>query len=137
MFGDGRVEHRAVKIRAHSPEPPDRRIVIWKDNDPRDEFAPRVLEQVVYNDEGRGAFPLLQRDYGSLNAEKMIQIANQIPIRGGNVVNVVYDATALQLWISYAKGSQEAYRRPYTRIDLKKLESYKGRTPDLEHLLGI
>jgi hypothetical protein len=39
-----------------------------------------------------------------LNAGKMIGIANQIPIRGGNVVNVVYDATALQLWISYAKG---------------------------------
>ena len=27
VFGDGRVEHRAVKIRAHSPEPPDRRII--------------------------------------------------------------------------------------------------------------
>ena len=54
VFGDGRSEHRAVKIRAHSPEPPNRRIVVWKDNDPDDEFAPRVLEQVVYNDEGRG-----------------------------------------------------------------------------------
>ena len=33
-------------------------MLIWKDNDPTDEFAPAVLEQVVYNDEGRGAFPL-------------------------------------------------------------------------------
>jgi hypothetical protein len=136
VFGDGRSEHRAVKIRAHSPEPPNRRIVVWKDNDPDDEFAPRVLEQVVYNDEGRGAFPLLKRDYGSLNADKMIHIANQIPIRGGNVVNAVYDATALQLWVSYAKGNQEAYRRPYTRIDLKNLETYQGGTPDLLHVLG-
>ena len=136
VFGDGQVEHRAVKIRAHSPEPPERRIVVWKDNDATDEFAPRVLEQVVYNDEGRGAFPLLQRDYGSLNAEKMIHIANQIPIRGGNVVNVVYDATALRLWVSYAHGDQEAYRRPYTRIDLKNLMTYQGGTPDLQHVLG-
>ncbi|MGO8747082.1 MAG: C45 family autoproteolytic acyltransferase/hydolase [Thermoguttaceae bacterium] len=121
VFGDGQAEHRAVKIRAHMPAPPERRMLIWKDNDPTDEFAPRVLENVVYNDEGRGAFPLLQRDYGTLNAEKMIRIANKIPIRGGNVVNVVYDATALKLWVSYAKGEQEAYKRPYTLVDLKKL----------------
>jgi hypothetical protein len=96
-------------------------VIIWQDNDPNDEFAPRVLEQVVYNDEGRGAFPLLERDYGSLNADKLIQIANAIPIRGGNVVNVVYDATALKLWVSYAKGDREAFLRPYTLIDLEKL----------------
>lgn len=135
VFGDGRAEHRAVKIRAHTPESPDRRMVIWKDNDANDECAPRVLEQVVYNDEGRGAFPLLKRDYGSLNADKMIQIANQIPIRGGNVVNVVHDATALKLWISYAKGDREAYLRPYTLIDLAKLDADKDGTPDLQKVL--
>jgi hypothetical protein len=110
-------------------------MVIWKDNDPNDEFAPHVLEQVVYNDEGRGAFPLLKRDYGSLNADKLIQIANAIPIRGGNVVNVVYDATALKLWVSYAKGDREAFLRPYTLIDLEKLDADKDGTPDLQAVL--
>ena len=132
VFGDGCTEHRAVKIRAHAPEPPERRIVVWKDNDPTDEFAPAVLENVVYNDEGRGAFPLLKRDYGSLNGEKMIAIANHIPIRGSNVVDVVYDATALRLWVSYAKGEQEAYKRPYTFIDLRKLDADKDGKPDLQ-----
>ena len=136
VFGDGKAEHRAVKIRAHTPEPPDRRMMIWKDNDPTDEFAPRVLENVVYNDEGRGAYPLLKRDYGSLNAQKMIQIANKIPIRGGNVVNVVYDATALRLWVSYAKGDREAYLRPYTLIDLAKLDADKDGKPDLERAVA-
>jgi isopenicillin-N N-acyltransferase like protein len=131
VFGDGCAEHRAVKIRAHAPEPPERRLVVWKDNDPTDEFAPAVLENVVYNDEGRGAFPLLQRDYGSLNGEKMIAIANHIPIRGSNVVDVVYDATALKLWVSYAKASQEAYKRPYVLIDLKTLDADKDGKPDL------
>ena len=121
VFGDGQVDRRAVKILAHTPAAPDRQLVIWTDNDPDDEFAPNVLEHVVYNDEGRGAFPLLQRDYGSLNADKLIQIANAIPIRGGNVVNVVYDATALKLWISYAHGDREAFLRPYTLVDLEKL----------------
>ncbi len=135
VFGDGRSDRRAVKILAHTPESPDRRIVIWKDNDPHDEFAPRVLEQVVYNDEGRGAFPLLKRDYGSLNADKLIQIANAIPIRGGNVVNVVYDATALKLWVSYAKGDREAFLRPYTQLDLEKLDADKDGTPDVQKVL--
>lgn len=121
VFGDGQTDNRAVKIRAHMPEPPDRRMMIWKDNDPTDEFAPKVLEDVVYNDEGRGAFPLLQRDYGKLNGQKIIEIASHIATHGGNVVNVVYDTTALRLWISYAKGGQEAYLRPYTLVDLKKL----------------
>lgn len=131
VFGDGQAERRAVKILAHSPEPPDRRIVIWRDNDPTDEFAPHVLEDVVYNDEGRGAFPLLQRDYGSLDGRKLIEIANRIPIRGHSVVNVVYDATALRFWVSYAKGAREAYLRPYTLVDLRTLDADRDGKPDL------
>jgi len=49
-----------VKIRAHSPEPPDQRLVIWSDNDAADKVAPQVLSCVVFNDEGRGAFPTLE-----------------------------------------------------------------------------
>ena len=43
VFGDGQTEKRAVKIRAHAPEPEGKRVAIWKDTDPTDEFAPNVL----------------------------------------------------------------------------------------------
>jgi isopenicillin-N N-acyltransferase like protein len=129
VFGDGRADHQAVKIRAHMPEPPDRRLRIWNDNDPTDELAPQVLEQVVYNDEGRGAFPLLEREYGALNADKMIRIANHLAIRGENVMNVVYDATAMRLWVSYGKGRREACLRPYTFIDLMTLDADEDDKP--------
>ncbi len=132
VFGDGQNERRAVKIRAHSPEPADQRVVIFKDNDPADEFAPNVLSCVVYNDEGRGAFPTLKSSHGKLNGEKLVHLANQIPIKGGNVVNVVYDATALQLWVSYAKGDQEAYQQPYAFLDLKKLDADQDGRPDIQ-----
>jgi hypothetical protein len=122
IFGDGQTELRAVKIRAHASAPPGQRVVIWKDNDSTDEFAPNVLPCVVYNDEGRGAFPTLRDSHGRLNGEKLIELANQIPIKGSNVVNVVYDATALRLWISYAKGDKEAYQQPYVFLDLKTLD---------------
>ncbi|MCI0331877.1 MAG: C45 family autoproteolytic acyltransferase/hydrolase [Planctomycetes bacterium] len=130
VFGDGRNERRAVKIRAHAPEPPDRRVMVWKDNDPTDEFAPNVLSCVVYNDEGRGAFPTLKQEYGKLNGEKLIDLANRIPIKGGNVVNAVYDATDLRLWISYAQGDKEAYQRPYVFLDLKTLDTDRDGAPD-------
>lgn len=132
VFGDGQTEQRAVKIRAHSPEPADRRVAIWKDNDPTDEFAPNVMSCVVYNDEGRGAFPKLKTQFGQLNGEKLVQLANQIPIKGGNVENVVYDATALRMWVSYAKGDKEAYQRPYVYIDLQTLDADRDGTPDLK-----
>ena len=132
VFGDGLSERRAVKIRAHAPEPPDQRVVIWKDNDPNDEIAPQVLPCVVYNDEGRGAFPALRSGHGRLNGEKLVQVANQIPIKGGNVVNVVYDATALCLWISYAKGNKEAYQRPYVFLDLRTLDANQDGKSDVE-----
>ncbi len=121
VFGDGRAEHRAVKIRLRATKAAGERVWIWKDDDPSDELAPNVLKDVVYQDEGRGAFPLLKKDYGRLNGERLEKIACAIPIRGGNVMDVVFDATALRLWVSYAAGSTEAYRRPFVFLDFKSL----------------
>lgn len=131
VFGDGQNQLGAVKIRAHSPEPADQWLKVWKDNDPSDEFAPNVVSCVVYNDEGRGAFPTIKSQYGKLNGEKLVALANQIPIKGGNIENVVYDATALRMWISYAKGSEEAYKRPYTYVDLRTIDADQDGKPDL------
>jgi len=121
VFGDGQAERRAVKVRAHAPEQQQNRLKIWKDNDPDDEFAPHVLSCIVYNDEGRGAFPTLQKQTGKLNGERLLELARQIPIRGGNVVNVVYDATALRMWVTYASGTSEAWQQPAAFLDLKPL----------------
>lgn len=131
VFGDGQKERRAVKIRAHSPEGPGKWLSIWRDNDAQDEFAPNVLSGCVYNDEGRGAFPTLKADHGKLSGEKLVELANRIPIRGGNVENVVYDATDLRLWVSYAHGKQEAFQRPYVYVDLKTIDADQDGKPDL------
>lgn len=131
VFGDGRTDHRSVKIRAATggglarPE-----IDIWKDNDPSDEVAPKVLSCAVYHDEERGVFPALSAGLGRLNGEKMIALANSIPIKGGNVMNAVFDATGLRLWVSYAGGDREAYQRPYVFLDLAKLDADGDKKPD-------
>jgi isopenicillin-N N-acyltransferase-like protein len=132
VFGDGRTEKKAVKIRAASgggrPRP---ETDVWSDNDSADELAPKVLSCVVYHDEGRGAFPSLDSQHGKLNGEKLIALANQIPIKGGNVMNAIFDATALRVWVSYAGGGQEAYQRPYVFLDLATLDADADGQPDL------
>jgi hypothetical protein len=115
VFGDGLNEKRAVKIRTQADD-----IAIWNDNDPHDEFFPNVMACTVYNDEGRGAFPTIKRDFGKLSGPKLVDLANQIPIKGGNVVNVVYDATGMKMWVTYAKGETEAYLRKPVFVDLKQ-----------------
>ncbi len=113
VFGSGQ-EKKAVKIKAHAPD-----LLIWPDNDPKDEYAPNVLEGCVYEDEERGAFPLLKQDYGHHNAQTIIAISKAIPIKGNNVLDVVYNATTFECWVSYAKGETEAYTLPYVHIDCK------------------
>ena len=113
VVGDGK-NLQAVKMLAHSPD-----LIVWKDNDIKDELAPRVMPQVVYQDEGRGAFEPLQEVYGKIGHKEMIDIACRIPIKGGNILDVVYDATALEFWVAYAEKDVEAYQRPFVHVKLK------------------
>lgn len=132
VFGDGRNQLRAAKIKAHAPVAPPNDFIVWYDNDPADEFFPNVLVDVVYNDEGRGAFPTLLERHGQLGAADMIELANHIATRGNNVVNVVYDATALKVWVAYASEHHEAYTQPYVEIDMAALDSDGDGIPDIE-----
>ncbi|MDF1743536.1 MAG: C45 family autoproteolytic acyltransferase/hydrolase [Gimesia sp.] len=112
VVGDGK-NLRAVKILAHAPN-----LMIWKDNDPKDELAPEVMKNLVYQDEGRGAFGPLKKVYGKIGAMEMIDVTCKIPIKGGNILDVVYDATALELWVSYAEKQEEAYKLPFVHFKL-------------------
>ncbi|MCP4640589.1 MAG: hypothetical protein GY851_09160 [bacterium] len=122
VFGDGRNELAAVKIKAHAPETPPADLIIWTDNDATDEFAPNVITDVVYNDEGRGAFPAIQSNHGSIDETVMMTIATDIATSGGNVVNVVYDATDFELWVAFANDMDLAYTQPFVHLDMNTLD---------------
>ena len=74
----------------------------------------------------------MQKERGKLNGPKLVELANTIPIKGGNVENVVYDATALRMWVSYAKAGKEAYKRPYTYIDLTQIDADGNGKADID-----
>jgi hypothetical protein len=107
---------KAVKIKAHAPD-----IKIWKDNDPNDESAPDIFENIVINAESRSkkAFEHIRKNYGQYDAQKVIELTKLIPIKGANLLAVVYDATDLKMYFAYARADQEAWKRDFETLDLK------------------
>ncbi len=132
VFGDGRDELAAVKILAHAPETPPADLVIWTDDDSTDELHPNVAVDVVYQDEGRGAYTPITNDYGAHDENTMMAIASAIATHGSNVMNVVYDATALEFWAAFAEGTSEAYTQPYVHVELFALDGDSDGIADLE-----
>lgn len=128
VVGDGQTP-AAVKMRAHAPD-----LDIWTDNDPDDELAPKVLKNIVYHAEGRDpiAYAHLSRyQRKTYAADSMIQLSKAIGSLGGNLMNVVYDATALEIWVAYAHKKECAYRRPYVHINMNDYIPYN---PDADNL---
>jgi hypothetical protein len=117
--GDGKNETMgAAKIRVSSPD--SVKLTIWKDNDATDEVAPNVKENVCYYTmDNSAAYKFITENYGSFNAEKMIELSRLVADEDGNLENVIYDATGLEMWVAYAHGNEVASSRPYVHIDLK------------------
>jgi hypothetical protein len=66
------------------------------------------------------AYTHLKANRGKYNAEKMIELSRAVADDDGNLINVVYDATNLDMWVAFAEDMQIAGERPYVHIDLKE-----------------
>jgi hypothetical protein len=133
LIGDGRNK-KAAKMKAHAPN-----LEIWSDNDVKDEVAPNVLKDIVYNAEGRDpiAYAHLKRNSGRYDADAMIQLSKAIGTLGGNLMDSVYDATTLEVWVAYANGADEcAYRRPYVHISMKDYMPF-GAKPEPAKIVAV
>ncbi len=118
-LGDGKgPDVRAVKIKVTTPDPIP--LTIWRDNDKTDELAPKVLKNAIYNTmENEIAYKHLKANWGRYDPDKMIALSRQVASKNGNLVNVVYDATALELWVAHAEESEYASKRPYVHLKMR------------------
>jgi len=129
VVGDGKVP-AAVKMKAWAPN-----LLIWKDNDPKDEMAPHVFPNVVYHAEERtptARAHISQYSHGRYDADAVIQLSKAIGSLGGNLMNAVYDATAREAWLSYAEKNECAYRRPYVHVNLNDFIPYNPANPKVK-----
>jgi isopenicillin-N N-acyltransferase-like protein len=123
FVGDGKIP-AAVKMKAWAPD-----LVIWKDNDPKDELAPDVFQNIVYHAEGRDPTArghLSEYGRGRYDMDAVIQLSKAVGTLGGNLMNAAYDATAREAWLSYAYKDECAYRRPYVQVRLSDFVPYNA-----------
>jgi len=119
-FGDGKEETMgAAKILVSTPD--SVKLTIWRDNETNDELAPNVLENAIYfTMNNKVAHEHLTQNFGTYDNEKMIELSRDVAAKNGNLVNVVYDATSLEMWLAFAEKEQDASLRPYIYLNLKE-----------------
>jgi len=116
-------DNRGAKIKAHATK-----LEIWQDNDPKDEYAPdNIFKHIVINAESRApiAFEHIRANYGKYSLNSVIELTKSVPIKGGNLLAVVYNASELQMHFTYAKDRIEAYKRDFISLDLKSCFDYE------------
>jgi len=115
-LGDGKIP-AAVKVKAFAPD-----LLIWGGGDPMDELFPNVLPHCIYQTmDNPLAFQALSNGQGKIDEQEMIALSRSVASKNGNLLNVVYNASQLELWAAYAEKSQMASTRPYVHL---KLENY-------------
>lgn len=104
-----------VKIKAFAPD-----MKIWRGGDPTDELAPNIIPDVVYHSiDNKTAYSMLSKPGVKHDADSMIAISRAVASDDGNLLNVVYDATDLVMYVAYAEKKDPASKRPYVRVNLK------------------
>ena len=74
---------------------------------------------IYFTMDNKKAFQHLSENNGKYDSDKMIELSQAVASKGGNLVNVVYDATDLEMWIAFAEKEQDACQRPYVHLSLK------------------
>ncbi|MBN1345354.1 MAG: hypothetical protein JXQ73_21860 [Phycisphaerae bacterium] len=106
-----------AKVKVTTPDSPP--LHVWRDNDKDDELSPEVLPGAVYNTMNNElAWKRLKADSGSYDPDKMIALSRDLASRNGNLLDAVYDAEALEMWVAFAEGSQHAFERPYVHVKM-------------------
>jgi len=122
-FADGNGEGSGAKVAVNAPD--EEQVTVWRDNDASDPVAPDVFKGVVYHTmEDDDAAAYIRMYHGSFDAEKMISLSKLVADMGSNLMDVVYDATTLEIWVAYANGQEEAALQKYVHVDMKKYLEY-------------
>ena len=117
--GDGNKKTQGgAKIHVTSPDKV--KLTVFKDNDTKDKFVPKVFTNCVYYTmNNKKAAEFINKNLGKFDEKTMIQLSKLVAAKH-NLLNVVYDATSLKIWVAYADGQSRAADQKYVYIDLKK-----------------
>jgi isopenicillin-N N-acyltransferase like protein len=117
--GDGKLkDDAAVKYLLSTPDPV--KLHKWADNAPNDTLVPQTFDDITYETmKNNLCCKFLEENYGNLNADKMIRLSKLVAANE-NLVDIVYNATTLEVYVSNATGNEPASQQKYVYVDLKK-----------------
>ena len=115
-LSDGKPDTQgAYKIKVNAPD--QVQLAIWGDNDSDDELFPNVFENVIYHTmKNDKAFKYFEKYHGDYDKSTMIELSQLVAMKRENLMNVVYNATTLEFWVTYAHGYKLASTRKYVHI---------------------
>lgn len=119
FIGDGNEKKSGgAKVLVSSPN--KNKLSIFKAKDANDKFVPQLFDNCVYYTmKNKKAAEFINEYFGKFDEKTMIQLS-KIVAAERNLINVVYDATTLEMWVAYANGTSRAANQEYVHIDLKK-----------------
>lgn len=117
-IGDGKQETMGAAI-AVVTTPDDVKLSIYKDNEKPDNVSLKVMDNCIYYTMDNDiAYANLNLNNGKFNSEKMINLSKSVASKGGNLLNVVYNASTLEMWVAYANGSEDACDGEYIYVNM-------------------
>lgn len=126
FFSDGnKATQGGAKVLVSTPD--EVKYHIWKDNNPEDNVAPNTFSNVIYQTmDNITAAKIIKNDLGAFTPKKMIALSKAVAAKH-NLMDVVYDATTLEMWVAYANGEEErAADREYVHISMKEFIQKAG-----------
>ena len=76
----------------------------------------------------------LRSTSGEQDAQSLIELSKLVGAENINLLNVVYDGPALDMWIAYAEGDEDAKTREYVQF---KLKDYLEYDPKAEGVVAV
>ncbi len=117
-FSDGKAETKGGAIVKIST-PDGIKWQMWKDNDLMDPLAPNTVEGCVYYTMNNTvAFNIIQKNLGNFDENTMIKLSRSVADKDGNLLNIVYDVTTLEMWVAYAHFWEDASLQDYVYINM-------------------
>jgi hypothetical protein len=117
-ISDGKKETMGAAI-AVVTTPDEIKLSIYKANEKPEGIELKVLDNCIYYTMDNDiAYASLDMNKGKFDSEKMINLSKSVASKGGNLLNVVYNASTLEMWVAYANGPADACDSEYIHVNM-------------------
>ena len=117
-ISDGKKETMGAAI-AVVTTPDEVKLSIYKENEKPEGTPLKVMDNCIYYTmDNDVAHESLKSNAGKFDAQKMIDLSKAVASKGGNLLNVVYNASTLEMWVAYANGPADACDGEYIHVNM-------------------